>query len=81
MCIYVCVLLFRVDSYFLYWNWIPETVGLILGCALIHKCIYNLPSENQGMWQDLNRSLYFVGYKDAVGRAGNNGAFVLVLHS
>ena len=26
VCIYVCVLLFRVDSYFLYWNWIPETV-------------------------------------------------------
>ena len=61
MCVYMYVYYFlEVDSYFLYWNWIPETVGLILGCALIHKCIYNLPSENQGMWQDLNRSFYIL---------------------
>ena len=38
----VCVCVYSlliVGTDFLYWKWIPETVGLMLGCAVIHKGI------------------------------------------
>ena len=76
--IYVCMQYLIVGTYFLSQNWIPETVGLLLGCVPVHK-IYNMPRETHtdvaGIGQVI---LYFVGYKDVWGRAGDNGASVLV---